>query len=237
MRVCVVGAALGLAVASSVSAGVVQDPMKMLPNNYRLAFKNDDVRVIRAHYGAHERIPVHDHAAFATVFVYLSDFGQVRIAHAEAGEQTVSVVRPPTVKGAYRVAESAAERHSTENLGDASSDFLRVELKHAPLQLKEPFRGKAPEDFSHNSDMVEFRASGVTIERVVCTALTSCEVDSAAAGSLLIALAPLTITGAKSILSVGDVRWMPSSNILTVSSGSGEPVHLLRILLPEISSE
>ena len=91
--------ALGL---GAVAAGA-QDPLVTLPQNYQLVFENADVRVIRAHYGAHEKVPVHDHAAFATVFVYLNDSGQVRIDHVEGGKVD-SVVRPPTVKGAYRVA-------------------------------------------------------------------------------------------------------------------------------------
>ncbi len=37
-----------------------QDPLKTLPNNYRSVFDNADLTVIRAHYGPHEKIPVHD---------------------------------------------------------------------------------------------------------------------------------------------------------------------------------
>ena len=84
-------------------AAAAQDPLVTLPSNYRSIFDNADVAVIRAHYGPHEKIPVHDHTAFSTIFVYLNDSGQVRIDHAEDGKVD-SVVRPPTVKGAYRVA-------------------------------------------------------------------------------------------------------------------------------------
>ena len=128
--------------------------------------------VIRAHYGAHEKIPVHDHTALATVFVYLNDSGQVRIDHTEDGK-VESVGRPPTVKGAYRVAPGIAERHSIENLGDTSSDFLRVELKRITLDMKEPFRRKAPSDLSVGKDEVEFTGGGVKIERIICVRIIS----------------------------------------------------------------
>ena len=111
-----------LVVASSFSISTrAQDPLVTLPNNYRSIFDNSSVTVIYAHYGPYEKIPVHDHSSLSTVFVYLSDSGPVRIDHAE--ETPFSVIRPPTVKGSFRVAAGQAERHSIENLGDTSSDF------------------------------------------------------------------------------------------------------------------
>ncbi len=59
-------------------AGYGQDPLRALPKNYQLAFENDVVRVIRVHYGAHEKLLVHDHPKTPTIYVYLSDAGPVR---------------------------------------------------------------------------------------------------------------------------------------------------------------
>ncbi len=233
LKTCFAAIALIVATLSCGLAGSAQDPLRTLPNNYKLLYENDDVLVIRAHYGAHEKIPVHDHSAFATVFVYLNNSGQVRIDHAEPGEKPVSVLRPPTVKGAYRVAGAIAERHSIENLGDSNSDFLRVELKHAALQLKEPFRGKAPQDLAQTSDVVEFHTPEVAIERIVCVASSACQVKPEPASSLLIALTPLIPVGVGNTMIIGAVRWLPSLQALSFSAtAAGEPAYLLRIVLP-----
>jgi len=222
-------AAIGMA-----ATAVAQDPLVTLPNNYRTIFENGAVTVIRAHYGAHEKIPVHDHTSFSTVFVYLSDSGQVRIDHAEDNEKPVSVIRPPTVKGAYRVAAGIAERHSIENLGDTSSDFLRVELKQVALGLKEPFRGKAPESVAKNMDAVEFAERDLEIERIVCLGAAACMVKGTAAPSLIVAFTPLSlkvgVTTEK--LDNGAVRWLDAGQGASISSEGGAAAHVLRILLP-----
>jgi hypothetical protein len=227
-------AALLLVVGIVATVARAQDPLVTLPNNYRNIFDNGDVAVIRAHYGAHEKIPVHDHTAFATVFVYLSDSGQVRIDHMEDGK-VEPVVRPPTVKGSYRVAQGIAERHSIENLGDTSSDFLRVELKRVSLaSLKDPFRGKAPASLAASADAVEFSAPGLAIERIICVGSEPCAVKPSASASLLVAFGPVDLVGAagKERLEAGAVRWVAASQEATVSAESGGPAHVLRILLP-----
>ncbi len=215
---------------------LAQDPLKTLPNNYRLIFENQEVAVIRAHYGAHENIPVHDHTAFATVFVYLNSSGATRIDHEEGGK-VESVVRPPTVEGAYRVAAGIAERHRIENLSDTSSEFLRVELKRVDLSgMKEPFRGKAPASLAASEDAVEFTAPGVEIERIVCVGTGTCAVKASAAPSLLIPFTAMTLRGgggAEEKLVSGGVRWLPAGQGATVRREGAEAGHLLRILLPK----
>jgi hypothetical protein len=215
-------------------AAGAQDPLATLPNNYRSVLDNSDVAVIRAHYGAHEKIPVHDHTAFATVFVYLNDSGPVRIDHVEDGKVN-PVVRPPTVKGAYRVAAGIAERHSIENLSDTSSDFLRVELKRVSLaSLKEPFRGKAPASLAASEDAMEFSAPGLEIERIVCVGVRPCAVKPSVSASLLVAFGPVDLVGAagKERLEAGAVRWVAASEGATVSAKGEGAAHVLRILLP-----
>ena len=179
-------------------------PLKTLPGNYRLVFENAQVAVIRAHYGPHEKVPVHDHPGVATVFVYLNDSGAVRIDHQEAGGTPESVVRPPTKLGAYRVAPALAERHSLENLGDVSSEFLRVEMKGVTLGIKEPFRGKAPAEPMRDGDLVEFNDPAVKVERIVCVDAVPCGVKAEDAGSLVVALTAVKIGG--KTMEIGDVR-------------------------------
>jgi hypothetical protein len=226
----------GLAVTVALAAGWIaygQDPLKLLPNNYKLVLDNADVAVIRAHYGGHEKIPVHDHTSFSTVFVYLSDSGPVRIDHAEPGEKPVSVMRPPTVKGSYRVAPGIVERHSIENLGDLSSDFLRVELKRVSLKIKEPFRGKAPKQTTSSVDAIEFSNPGVEVERIVCAGATPCPIKISSAPSLIVAFDALSLDGKP--LEPGTARWMPAGQSASIVSSGGVPAHVLRILLPAAS--
>jgi hypothetical protein len=215
-----------------------QDPLATLPKNYSLVFDNSAVAVIRAHYGPHEKIPVHDHSSFATVFVYLNDSGPVRIDHVE-DDKLVSIVRPATVKGSFRVAAGLTERHSIENLGDTSSDFLRVELKQVSLVLPEPFRGKPPRDPLQSQDSIEFTNPSFQIQRIICVGTAPCPVNPSPAPSLIVAFTPLNMkTGASQKtdkLGVGGaVFWLPSSQAATITPDPASPTHILRILITPV---
>jgi hypothetical protein len=233
-------AALCIGIAFAIASGAIavgaQDPLVTLPNNYRLIFDNSDVAAIHAHYGAHEKVPVHDHPSVATVFVYLNDSGQVRIDHPEAEGKVESVIRPPTATGAFRVVAGMAETHSIENLGDTSSDFLRVELKNVSLDtLKEPFRGKAPQSVASSQDTIEFTAPGLQIERIICAGASPCPVKASFAPSLIVAISPVSFAATatpKEMLNTGSVRWLPSARSATVTAPANAPGQVLRILLP-----
>ncbi|MBB5059563.1 hypothetical protein HDF16_004289 [Granulicella aggregans] len=222
--------------AMAVPVGLqAQDPLTLPGKNYRVVLENSDVVVVRAHYGPHEKIPVHDHTSFSTVFVYLSDSGPVRINHEEEGSKEAPVTRPPTVKGAYRVAPGIAERHSIENLGELSSDFLRVELKRVSLQVKEPFRGKAPQSLSADSDVVEFSDPQVQVERIVCVEAEACAVKPVGGPSLLVAFTTFEMSSGRTHKNVpvyaGAVRWVPEGEVTSVKGSGAEAAHLLRIVL------
>ena len=216
------------------TCALAQDPLKTLPDNYTRVLDNPTVEVIRAHYGPNEKIPVHDHSSLSTVFVYLSDSGQVRIDHAEPGEKPVSILRPPTTTGAFRVNEGAAERHSIENLGDTPSDFLRIELKNVTLHLPEAFRGKAPKSLATSSDTVEFTNPSVQVERIICAGPTACPVASSPFPSLLVAFTAASLvnpTEQPNRLASGSLLWFPASQSATLIP-NGSPAHILRILFP-----
>ena len=218
--------------AMSVLAAAAQDPLTLLPDNYKLVFQNDEVKVIRAHYGPHEKVPVHDHPAYPTVFVYLDSSGAVRIDHQEAGAAPVSITRSPTVMGSYRIAPALAERHSIENLGDTSSDFLRIELK-TPLQLEEPFRGKAPQSVAASLDAVEFTNPNLTVERVICAGAEACPVKASSAPSLLVALTPVSLAtdGGDQKLAAGAVSWLDASRPAKVQATGDAAAQVLRIVI------
>jgi hypothetical protein len=184
-----------------------QTAVATLPENYKTIFENPDLLVRHVHYGSHEFVPMHDHSAYPTVYVYLNNSGEVEIAH--EGPKAFKVVRPPTHAGAFRISPSMAERHSVTNLSDTPSDFLRVELKSIPQSdLKEVFRSEVPSQFSPGT-RTEFEDAALRIDRIICPKATPCSATPATSRSLLIAITPQRIetkAGRRSLRS-GDVYW------------------------------
>ncbi len=97
------------------------DPVKLAPQDYKVAFENDRVRVLRITVGPHEKTPLHEHPA--RVVVWLTDAhvrltlpdGKMQEGHLKAGQ----------------VIWSPAARHAGENLGDQPFESVEVELKPA----------------------------------------------------------------------------------------------------------
>ncbi|MEI9977708.1 MAG: hypothetical protein WDN23_01685 [Edaphobacter sp.] len=231
---------LSLSVAAVTTAATAQDPVVAFPKNYSIALDNSAVTVIRVHYGPHEHVGVHDHSAFSTIYVYLSDSGPVHFTHDE--NPPFEVTRPPAVKGNFRVSPGRKERHSVDNLGDKSSDFLRVELKQLPLDGSglEEFRGKAPTGPLHSGDTVEFHSTSFDIERIICEAPAPCTIKASDTPSLLIALSPVTMTDASHHavpIDDGGIKWLQGSQPVSVASASAVPAHLLRVVLKSPQSK
>ena len=206
-----------------------QDPTKAYPKNYILAFENERLAVIRVHYGPHETVGVHDHSDHPTIYVYLNDGGPVRFTHSE--DKPFALTRSPTSKGAFRVSPGRIERHTVENLSDAASDFLRVELKRVPLgSFKDAFRGDAPGLPLHATSTVEFRNRAVSVERIICPSGSSCT-ERAGCGSLYVAFTPTDLREGSTVLPLGsgDIRWTAPDASLEVRSTSDAPAHVLRI--------
>jgi phage host-nuclease inhibitor protein Gam len=96
------------------------DPLKVDPQDYKLEFENDQVRVIRVHMAAHRQVPMHEHT-LNRVVIYLtpqngrmtSPDGKVETAQHQAGE--VSWGGPVT--------------HKEENLMDSPFEAIMVEFK------------------------------------------------------------------------------------------------------------
>ena len=179
----------GLGFAMVLVAGMAagQNPTVAFPNNYRMLIDNADVAVLRAHYGPHETVGVHDHSGYSTVYVYLNDSGPVRFTHVE--EHAFSIVRPPTHMGALRVSPGRIERHSVENLSDLPSDYLRVELKHLPVKsLPAEARIPGPVDFLATGTTEIYAKPGLRIERTICAAGRVCTLEARPEGSVVIAI-------------------------------------------------
>ena len=219
-------AMFGLSVAA-------QDPTVAFPNNYRKVLENADVVVLRAHYGPHETVGVHDHSDHPTVYVYLNDSGPVRFVHEP---ENLILTRPPTHTGAYRVSPGRKERHSVVNLTDKPSDYLRVELKKVPLgTLKHEFRGRAPETLVQGTK-VEFEEPVLRIERVVCDAGATCALPEESSPSVLVAFSPSELVEhgkPKMFPEESSTLWLHAGETASVRATGKEPAHLLRIVLLE----
>src|SRR5437870_13911912 len=116
LRIMFCGAALGLWLVPILSA---QDAAKVDPKHYTVVTENEQVRVLKAHYGPHEKSVMHSHPA--TVAVFLTDAkgqfnfpgGKTQAFDAKAGESQYG----------------AATVHLPENTGDEAMDVIVVELK------------------------------------------------------------------------------------------------------------
>jgi hypothetical protein len=200
-----------------------------LPPNYQTILTNQTFNVLRVHYDPHEKVPVHDHPATSTVYVYLNNSGPVNIIHENPPS---TITRPPTHLGAFRISRGVLERHSIENLSDLPSDFLRVELPHLDLGNTPDFRGPVPTDLTHNLNSTEFSSAGLSVLRVVCTTPTPCTVPATPAPSVLVALSATTVlhNGQPTKISLGTVVAIaPNQSFEIAPATSAEPAHILLI--------
>ncbi len=176
-----------------------------------MVYENDSVRVIHVHYGPHEKLPVHDHPARPTIYVYLSGAGPVQFSHVE--QHAFKVVRPPVRTGAFRISPGRIEKHSIESLSALPSDFLRVELKAIPLGKNElAFRGNKPINKTKEGVKVEFDSPLLMVKRITTVGgnRTSRHYMGRSAG-LLIAFVPVRNLTDKLTMKAGDVAWVPAS--------------------------
>jgi uncharacterized RmlC-like cupin family protein len=93
--------------------------VKVDPQHYKVELDNAQVRVLRIHYGPHEKSVMHEHPN--SVVVYLTD------VH-------VKMTTPDgkSVESAGKAGEehwTPAGKHLPENLSDAPMDAVLVELK------------------------------------------------------------------------------------------------------------
>jgi quercetin dioxygenase-like cupin family protein len=98
---------------------IAQDAVKVDPAHYKVETENAQVRVLRVHYGAHEKSVMHSHPA--AVAVFLSD-GTVRFTDAKGKTQDT------TVK-AGQAMYTPPQTHHPENTGGTPFDVIVIELK------------------------------------------------------------------------------------------------------------
>jgi len=211
-----------------ISSGFAQT--QSLPPNYKTTFENPDIIVMHVHYAPHEFVPMHDHSAYPTVYVYLNDSGVVDLKH--EGADGFTAHRPPTHTGAFRISPGMAERHSVTNQGDVPSDFLRIELKRIPSDdLKEVFRSEAPAQPSTPGTKAEFQDAALKIERTQCPATAPCTIPASSQRSLLVSIGTTKVQtpGNEHTLASGDTIWLPANENGSVQLSAG--AQCLRVIL------
>ncbi len=116
------------AVVFVLAVGVcwAQDPVKVDPKHYKVESENADVRILRIHYGPHEKSVMHSHPD--SVVVYLTD-GTTRM-HTPDGKTQDNQGK------AGQAMFTPAGTHLPENVGDKAFDAVLVELKHPKAAAK-----------------------------------------------------------------------------------------------------
>lgn len=103
----------------ATSRGWSQDPIKVEPNHYKLAFENEYVQVVYIHYGPHERSSLHEF--LAGVIVNLTE-GHLRFTDEDGKTQEVF----------YRPGEARwlpSYKHEVENLDGTVYDGVYIAPK------------------------------------------------------------------------------------------------------------
>jgi quercetin dioxygenase-like cupin family protein len=99
-----------------------QDAAKVDAKHYTVAFENDQVRVLKAHYGSGEKSTMHSHPN--TVAVFLTD-AKGRFTFPDGKSQDFTGKAGDVIWDDARV-------HLPENTGDKAFDVVVVELKGNP---------------------------------------------------------------------------------------------------------
>ena len=106
---------------------MAQDAVKADPKHYSVISENAQVRILKVHYGPHEKSAMHSHPA--SVAVFLTDANGV--FSFPGGKKQDFAVK------AGQAQYDGATTHLPENTGDAGMDVIVIELKgHAAKPAK-----------------------------------------------------------------------------------------------------
>ena len=116
----------GLVCLLAASTAYAQDPVKVDPAHYKVTFENAQVRVLKVHYGPHEKSPMHSHPD--AVRVFLTD------SHVKLTSPDGKTSEQSAKAGDARWGKAVT--HLSENLGDKPQEIILVELKSSPKPAK-----------------------------------------------------------------------------------------------------
>ena len=127
------------------TSSVAQDPTKVEPTHYKLAFENEHVQVVYIHYGPHEKSALHDHPP--GVVVNLTN-GHLRFVDQNGNTQEVRATH-----GEARW--FPAFKHRVENLSDTTFDGIYIAVKSgATVAITVP-NGERPSVDEATRDIVD----------------------------------------------------------------------------------
>jgi len=98
---------------------VAQDAVKVDAKHYSVISENDQVRIVKVHYGVGEKSVMHSHPN--SVAVFLTD-GHAKMTTPDGKSQDMNVKAGDTMY-------SSAGSHLPENVGDKPFELILVELK------------------------------------------------------------------------------------------------------------
>jgi hypothetical protein len=126
--------ALCVAVMCAFAASIVsaQDAVKTDPKHYSVVSENDQVRILKVHYGPHEKSVMHSHPA--TVVVFLSDANS-QFTFPDGKKETHTLKAGDSQYG-------AATTHLPENTGDKAMDAIVIELKGKTAKADKPAKAE-----------------------------------------------------------------------------------------------
>lgn len=105
-----------------------QDAVKADPKHYSVVSENDQVRILKVHYGPHEKSVMHSHPN--TVAVFLTD-AKGTFTFPDGKKQDFAVKAGDSQ---YRPAAS----HLPENTGDKEMEVIVIELKGKTATAAKP---------------------------------------------------------------------------------------------------
>jgi quercetin dioxygenase-like cupin family protein len=105
-----------------IANAMAQDPVKVDPSHYKVEFENAQVRVLRIHYGPHEKSVMHDHPPGVAVF--LTD-QHGKFSYPDGKTQEFHLKKGETNWG-------TGGKHLPENLSDQPFELILVEIKGVP---------------------------------------------------------------------------------------------------------
>ena len=103
----------------ATTALMAQDAVKVDPKHYSVVSENDQVRVLKIHYGPHEKSVMHSHPNLVAMF-FSDSKGKFTFPDGKTQDFT-------TTKGQTMWADAGT--HLPENTGDTALDGILVELK------------------------------------------------------------------------------------------------------------
>lgn len=122
---------VALLVSFFCAVAFAQDPTKVEPTHYKLAFENEYVQVVSVHYGPHEKSALHAHPGGVVVVItaghlrFTDENGKTQEVSAKPGE---SRWFPPF-------------KHRVENLGATSYNAVYIGIKNKHLNSEASLKG------------------------------------------------------------------------------------------------